>query len=167
MASCSLFQPPILAGVTSQSLVRPKDVSSSHSPLPSSAMVSSASHLKVEAASMCSSASLKTQGHGPEYLVSQFWSTNSRQGLMARANTSEVVCRPGSALVVVRPHVLTDSDICFLLYCSLKAFMVGFECYMRFTGRHLWKDVCVDEFSNISDGDHGFKNFACAATAIS
>lgn len=97
MASCSLLQPLISAGVTSQSLIRSKDVSSSQG---SSATVSSASYLKVEAASMCSSASVKAQGHGPEYLVSQFWNTNSRRGLMARTNTSEVACRPGSPLVV-------------------------------------------------------------------
>lgn len=98
MASCSLFQPPISAGVTSQSLVGPKDVSACSSLHPSMAMASSASHLKVEAASMCSSASLKTQGSGQ--LVSQFWSTNSRRGLLARANASEMACRPRSALVV-------------------------------------------------------------------
>jgi hypothetical protein len=118
MASCSLFQPPISAGVTSQSLVGPKDVSACSSLHPSMAMASSASHLKVEAASMCSSASLKTQGSGQ--LVSQFWSTNSRRGLLARANASEMACRPRSALVVVRLHILSQ--------------MVGYSFYSTVAG---------------------------------
>ena len=104
MASCSLFQPPISAGVSGHSVVRSKDAAASSSLQPATAMVSSASHLKVEAASMCSSASVKTQGS--EKLVSQFWSADSRQGLLARANTAEMVCRPGSPLVVVRPQIL-------------------------------------------------------------
>jgi hypothetical protein len=102
MASCSLFQPPISAGVTSQSLVGPKDVSACSSLHPS----------------MGSSASLKTQGSGQ--LVSQFWSTNSRRGLLARANASEMACRPRSALVVVRLHILSQ--------------MVGYSFYSTVAG---------------------------------
>lgn len=104
MATSCLFQPPLAAGLTSQSLR--KDVSASSSLHPSTAVVSSASHLKVEAASMCSSASLKTQGCGQ--LVSQFWSTDSKRGLLERPNTSEMACRPGSLSVVVRPHILVQ-----------------------------------------------------------
>lgn len=63
-------------------------------------MVASASRLKVEATSMCCNACVKMQGHGTRNLVSPFWSTSSRQGLLAKANTSEVARRPGSALVV-------------------------------------------------------------------
>jgi hypothetical protein len=40
------------------------------------------------------------QGHGTPNLVSPFWSTSSRQGLLAKANTSEMARRPGSPLVV-------------------------------------------------------------------
>jgi len=95
MASCSLFQPAISAtGVVN---VRPHDVSSSS---PSLAMVASASRLKVEATSMCCNACVKMQGHGTPNLVSPFWSTSSRQGLLAKANTSEMARRPGSPLVV-------------------------------------------------------------------
>lgn len=85
---------------------------------------------------------------------------------MVRVNILEVVCWFGLVFVVVRFYVLIDSDICFLFYCSLKVFMVGFECYMRFIGRYFWKDVCVDEFSNIFDGDYGFKNFVCVVIVI-
>ncbi|KAG0620327.1 hypothetical protein M758_4G207600 [Ceratodon purpureus] len=100
MTSCSLFQPKVSAGIANQSLVKHKDVSTSHSPHASSAMVSSASHLKVEAASMCCGASLKTQGRGHGQLDSQFWSSDCRRGLLARSNISELICRPGS------PHVV-------------------------------------------------------------
>lgn len=112
MASCSLFQPP-MSGLTSQSLNRPVDVSSSHSPHPSSALVSSSAHLKVEAASICNSASLKSHGHGSEHFVSEFWSTNSRRGLLARSKTSELARRPGSALIVVRFHISAATEIFF------------------------------------------------------
>nr|PNR58080.1 hypothetical protein PHYPA_005075 [Physcomitrium patens] len=96
MATCGLFQPPITAGVASQSLLRVQNASSAPLPCPSSALVSSASHLKIAAAAMCSSASIKKQGCGHKDINSQFWNMESRLGLLARTNVLEVAHRSGS-----------------------------------------------------------------------
>lgn len=67
-----------------------------------SAMVSSASHLKFEAARLCQEAA-QTKNVADGSLVSSFWSIGSRRGLLtSNMSCSQSVRRPGGHLVVVR-----------------------------------------------------------------
>lgn len=68
----------------------------------SSAMVSSVSHLKLEAARLCQEAA-QSRNISDASLVSSFWSIGSRSGLLTnKTSCSESVRRPGGHLVVVR-----------------------------------------------------------------
>lgn len=67
-----------------------------------SAMVSSVSHLKLEAARLCQEAA-QSRNVSDVSLVSSFWSIGSRRGLVTnKTSCSESARRPGGHLVVVR-----------------------------------------------------------------
>jgi hypothetical protein len=73
-----------------------------HKDVHASAMVSSASHLKLEAARLCQEAA-QTKNVSDVSLVSSFWSIGSRRGLLtSKMSCSESVRRPGGHLMVVR-----------------------------------------------------------------
>lgn len=73
-----------------------------HKDVHASAMVSSAAHLKFEAARLCQEAA-QTKNVSDVSLVSAFWSIGSRRGLLTnKMSCSESVRRPGGHLVVVR-----------------------------------------------------------------
>lgn len=102
MAVYSLCQPLTSLGTGRGGLTNGlKDVSSSYTSQPCSAMVSSASHVRSEAARLCKQASMRTESQN-DRLVSTFWSKDSGRGLLAKTSSGETVYRTGRHLLVVR-----------------------------------------------------------------
>ena len=101
MATYSLTCRP-LTSVGGSASAREISYGGMHKDVHASAMVSSASHLKFEAARLCQEAA-QTKNVADGSLVSSFWSIGSRRGLLtSNMSCSESVRRPGGHLVVVR-----------------------------------------------------------------